>query len=73
MEVVQTSKRKSAKAQTSADADALRERRISRLARKLAKVAADERRDIWEKMRREIAARSASQVARMEAARGLAK
>lgn len=67
-----TDKRKSAKAQTSADADALRERRISRLVRKLAKVSADARRDVWEKMRGEIAARSPSQVAKMEAKRGLA-
>ena len=65
-----TDKRKSAKAQTSADA--LRERRIARLARKLAKVSADARRDVWEKMRGEIAARSPSQVAKMEAKRGLA-
>lgn len=73
MEVVQTSKRKSAKAQKSADADALRERRISRLARKLAKVGADERQKVWAAMRSEIVSRSAEQIARMEAARGLEK
>lgn len=65
-----TDKRKSAKAQTSADV--LRERRIARLVRKLAKVSADARRDVWEQMRGEIAARSPAQVAKMEAERGLA-
>jgi len=73
MDVVRISKRKSVKAQVGADADALRERRISRLAKKLAKVSENERREVWEKMRREISARSAGQVARMEEARGLAK
>ena len=65
-------KRKCANAQTPEAADAARERKITRLRKRLEKAAAADRLAIWLAMRAEILSRSPEQIQRMEKARGLA-